>query len=369
MTKIVNKSPTLVSTTKKGLKKYWFAEILQSDKKVYLSTTYWQELADGGHSVKQTSAPYEVTPKNVGRANETSAEAQAQLELTSLIKKQRDKGYAPEGEEASDIPRPMLAHKFADRSHNIQWPAAVQPKLNGMRMLFDGETGWTRGGKTMIPEVIQHLTFNTKGVILDGELILPGNVLLQETMSAAKKFRPDVSPLLLYKVYDIVDDELTFKERFAQLQLTLSRHGVPKNIEIVPTIMLESEDELPAFHKRQVSQGYEGAMVRDLDSLYIQGDRSEYLLKYKMFQDAEFKIVDVLEGEGSDKGLAIFECVTKDGGIFKCRPEGTQEYRRKLWNNRKALVGKWLTVKFAELTKDKIPQFPVGIEVRDKGEF
>lgn len=98
-------------------------------------------------------------------------------------------------------------------------------------------------------------------------------------------------------------------------------------------------------------------------------NRSYSLLKLKDFQDAEYRIVDIIDGDGSDKNLAIFVLETDNGSRFNCRPEGSQENRAELYINRPKLLGKYLTVRFFELSKDNIPIFPVGVSIREWGEF
>jgi hypothetical protein len=94
-------------------------------------------------------------------------------------------------------------------------------------MLFDGEVGFSRGNKEIIPEVIQHLKFDTGGYMLDGELMLPNNVLLQESMSAIKKYRPGISDKLEYHVYDIVNTDLPYEDRMRLLEtMFLSRDNI-----------------------------------------------------------------------------------------------------------------------------------------------
>jgi DNA ligase-1 len=308
-----------------------------------------------------------AVPTNVGRANERDSKAQAEFEFDAILKKQKDKGYRAKGEKKQERPMPMLAHKFKDHKGKVEFPVYVQPKLNGMRMLFDGEVGFSRGNKEIIPEVIQHLTLETLGNILDGELMLPNNVLLQESMKAIKKYRPELSPELLYHVYDIVDNTRTFEERNDLIKV-LSPF-FPSNVVTVPTYICHNETDVIKYHTMFTKAGYEGTMIRDPQMGYEIGKRSYSLLKLKDFVDAEYKIVDVIEGEGSDKGLAIFILETEDGQTFNCRPEGTQENRAELYKSRKKLRNKFLTVRYQELSKDGIPIFPVGVAIREWGEF
>jgi ATP-dependent DNA ligase len=236
-----------------------------------------------------------------------------------------------------------------------------------MRMLFDGTVGWSRGNKEVIPEVIQHLQFDTGGFILDGELMLPDNILLQESMKAIKKYRPELSPTLLYHVYDVVDTDLPYAKR-QQLIVDICQNA-PKNVVMVKTVQASDDTQVFHLHNLFVSDGFEGTMVRAMDMQYETGKRSYSLLKLKDFVDAEYIIVGVLDGDGSDRGLAIFELETADGVKFNCRPEGSQENRAELFKNRKELIGKYLTVRYQELSRDGVPIFPVGVSIRERGEF
>jgi len=357
----------MVSKNKAGNKKYWKGHITQDGSRFYTQTSWYAETADGSLSKEQFSEPYYSEPTNVGRANERSSKEQAEFEFESILKKQRDLGFRYENEKASEVKKPMLAHKFRDHVEKAVWPSFVQPKLNGIRMLFDGKVGTSRGGKDIIPECIAHLQFDTEGHIMDGELMLPGNQLLQVSMTAIKKFRPELSPKLIYHIYDVVEPGMSYEERHKLVQKLCK--NAPKNVHMVQTEVCESKDDVMKFHKLFTSQGYEGAMLRNPNTGYEDGKRSYSLLKVKTFVDAEFMILDVVEGGGSEEGLAIFVLDNGDGARFNCRPEGNSTYRRELYASKKSLIGKYLTVRYFELSKDNIPIFPVGVTVRGKGEF
>lgn len=364
---IIESSKVLVAKNKADNKKFWQLHIVEIDSKFYTQTSWYQETEDGGLSKKQYSEPYYAEPTNLGRANERDNKSQAYFEFDAILKKQRDLGFRYENEKASEVKKPMLAHKFRDHMEKAVWPSFVQPKLNGIRMLYDGQGGMTRGGKDIIPECIAHLQFDTEGHVMDGELMLPGNQLLQVSMTAIKKFRPELSPQLIYHVYDVVEPEMPYANRM-ELVKRLCKNA-PKNVHMVQTEVCNEKSEVMKYHKLFTSQGYEGAMLRNPRVGYEDGKRSYSLLKVKSFVDAEFKILDVIEGGGSDKGLAIFVLDNGKGSRFNCRPEGTQESRREMFEARKSLIGKYLTVRYFELSKDEIPTFPIGVTVREKGEF
>lgn len=362
---IVDSSPVLASKTRVGKDKFWQAHVVTDGDDWYTQTSYWQVGKDGKKSIVQWSEPYQATPKNVGKANETSANNQAFSEFESMVTKQRDKGYAEVGMKSDIRPLPMLAQKFSERGGKMKWPVHVQPKLNGQRMNFDGTEAWSRGGKDIIPEVIQHLQCKTT-LVLDGELILPGNVLLQETMKATKKYVPGVSEKLNYVVYDIMDAHMVFSKRFERLKAFVESLNTP-NIILVPTYIAHDIAEVMSYHKQFVSQGYEGTMVRDDSGGYDIGHRNNQLQKFKDFVDAEFEIVGVIEGDGRFKGAAIFVCDNGYGETFRCTPEGTMEHRRELYDTRANHIGKFLTIRYQELSKDRVPLFPVGVDIREPG--
>jgi len=367
--KIIVSSSVLASKTRVGKDKYWQAHVVTDGKAWYTQTSYWQVNKAGEKSVTQWSDPYEATPKNVGRANETSAEEQARSEFDSMVTKQRDKGYTEPGTKTTIRPLPMLAQKFSERGTKMQWPVLVQPKYNGQRMLFDGKDGWSRGGKDIIPECIQHIASSFPAIsdTIDGELILPGNVLLQETMKATKKYVPGVSEKLMYRVYDVVLPDMPFSQRYEVLKEYVKNCG--GSVVLAPTYLAHDVAEVMAYHKQFIAEGYEGTMVRDDSEGYTIGQRSNQLQKYKDFVDAEFEIVAVVEGDGRFKGAAVFVCDNGHGVSFNCTPEGSMDYRRELFTNRDKYIGKFLTIRYQELSKLKIPLFPVGIDIRDVEDF
>ena len=91
-----------------------------------------------------------IVGKNIGRANETTPKQQAEKEAEAKWNKQYDKGYRIRVEELGDIPiRAMKLQtyyndngkKVTDNRHHINWPALVQPKLNGIKSLVTSING------------------------------------------------------------------------------------------------------------------------------------------------------------------------------------------------------------------------------------
>lgn len=363
--KTIFSTPVFENLTSKGLKKFWQGHVCQEGDQFFTRTSYWQSTASGELSIKQTSEPYEVKGKNIGKVNETTPKDQAMAELTSTVKKQMDKGYHEAGVEADILTLPMLAHVYEDRKHTLVLPGSVQPKLDGCRCLSKNGKKWSRQGKDFIAEVVAHLVFNTEGFTIDGELLLPSETGgFQDSLRAIKKFRPDVSPKLEYHVYDVVDEKMPFHVRYEMLQKLIAK--APPNVKLVQTHQISSEEEIFEHHARFTAAGFEGTMIRSHAGGYAVGQRNVQLLKLKDFLDDEFTIVGVEQGGGKELGCAIFVCETKDKKQFNVRPTGNTENRKEMWSQKESYIGEPLTVRFQNLSEDGIPRFPTGIAIRDK---
>jgi len=124
-------------------------------------------------------------------------------------------------------------------------------------------------------------------------------------------------------------------------------------------------DQMLAALDYAIDADYEGIMLRNITLPYMAGRSGESLYKLKRFFDEEFKIVGFEEATGKDSNTPVWICTTKDGKTFKARPMGTMAAREQMWRDRKEIIGKDLTVRFQEKSRDGVPRFPVGVTIRD----
>jgi DNA ligase-1 len=320
--------------------------------------------------------------KNVGKKNETTPYAQAEAEAQSKWEKQKKKGYvesieAAQNDELDDLIEggvvPMLAHKFSDQGHKIKFPAHIQPKLDGIRciaVIKDGEcTLWSRTRKkiTSMPHIAQELeaVFETKDIVLDGELYnhdFRDN--FEHIVSMVRQEEPDERHTdVQYHIYDIVSED-QFNVRNATLVKLFDVYEF-FTLKLVETFCIPEEKVMDIFNRFR-DQGYEGAMLRNSTSLYV-NKRSYDLQKVKQFEDDEFEIIGVEEGRGKLAGhVGAFVCKMSNGKEFLAKSKGSTERLKAYWDNPKLWLGKKLTVQYQGLTgAEKVPRFPVGIEIRD----
>jgi len=342
----------------------------------------WTEGADivteyGQINGKMQIARQTATAKNVGRSNETSPAEQAILEAKSKHKKKLDRTYSLSVEEAQkEVFLPMLASSFDKRKHSVDYPVDVQPKLDGVRCMafWEGDSIrlMSRGGKKW--ECSEHIEKQLeevlpKGWVLDGELYLHG-ATFQEITKLVKKLRTE-SVNIEYHVYDVPriegDTLEDWVDRCSCLGEFKDMSEDCESVTVVRTDMANNEDEVYELQSEYLEEGYEGAIVRELDGEYRFGYRSRSLLKVKNFMDEEYKIVDFTTGVGRFDGCIIWICETENGDAFKVVPQGTMEERQMTYYNARKDgegIGELLKVKFFELTDDNIPRFPVGLGIR-----
>jgi DNA ligase-1 len=363
----------LESETSRGTKKFWQGHVGSDGSDWYTYTSFWQETKDG-LSKKQIGEPTLIVGKNKGRANETTNEEQAYSELKTLTNKQIDKGYHEEGKVSTGLPLPMACLKLKDAKHRLTGKLVVQPKLDGLRAIYynDGKEKkmWSRKGKLMIPQIYHHLHFDTEGYKIDGELMLPRpKFSFQHTMSATKRFQLNLSPLLQYHVFDILDESGTipFRERYKIARRLVEKANNP-NVLLVSTFKVDDLDGVMEHQDKFVEMGYEGIIVRMVDGKYKMENhgRSHEIQKFKYFYDKEFVIVGMEDGRGKNAGVAKYICKTETGTLFGVDFNGTVEERKEMFQNQEKYIGKMLTIRYQEFTDDGVtPKFGKGINIRD----
>lgn len=308
--------------------------------------------------------------KNIGRSNETTPEQQALFESESKYNKQLDKLYRPTQDEAASVGQvlPMLAKNYLDSGHRIIWPCYGSPKLDGVRCIADvnGEvvTLHSRGGKTYpcpehIREHLVKLSLKTKVSRFDGELYKHG-LSLQEIVSAVKKHN-DNTPSIEYHVFDIPSNKL-WKNRHLDVINLASKVEEDSSIKVVVCARLDNPSAAEVALGLLVEMGYEGLMLRNDEGMYEFNHRSADLQKWKLMQDLEAKVIGV-EKDKLGEGVLVCHLAKDKEKIFKCKMKGTHETRE--YSNMEKLVGQWITVRYQAFTDDGIPQFPVGLYVRE----
>jgi len=365
------KLPTLYSRTATGAVQEWTVEIEGSAYR----TLHGQH---GGKIV--TTEWFTTVPTNVGRSNERDGAAQALFEAEACWKKKVDSGMFEDILAVDDFTfiEPMLAKKWEDRKSKVAYPVYCQPKLDGMRAIITRHGATSRNGKpwVTIPHILKALepVFESyPDLILDGELYFHGlHDDFNKISSLIKKTKPSAADLeesaavIQYYWYDIADKTLKFVERNAKLASICVTYDFSIDSVIVPVSTYTAPDEasLDTLYGIFLEDGYEGQMVRTNDAYEYK--RSNTLLKRKEFQDDEYRIVSIEEGNGNKSGMAGYAVLEREDGVrFRSNIKGNHTFLKELLPDAASYIGKYATCKFFNLTPDGIPRFPYVIGFRE----
>lgn len=324
--------------------------------------------------------------KNVGRANETTVTQQVLNEINSEYTKKQNQGkyHTSVGESiyfGAKFHECMLADKYNPKKHN-KFPYYSQPKLDGIRCLVSKDGMQSRNGKPIVaaPHILEALKpffADYPDVVLDGELYnheLKDN--FEKIVSLVRKTKPTAADLeeskelVQYHIYDAIMDE-PFEDRkkfliscngFDWMNLGSSNREYAKRyIVLVPTVIISEEDELYSDLSLYLDNGYEGQMLRVPGSPY-EGKRSKFLIKHKEFEDAEFEVVDIVEGKGNWAGYAkAVEIRLEDGTTQFSGVRGSFDFLKDVLYNANQYIGGQVTVRYQNKTDDGKLRFPVVV--------
>jgi len=215
----------------------------------------------------------------------------------------------------------------------------------------------------IIKNELQGFFEDNKTLILDGELFSEC-LTFEELVGLVKRKSTDAECKFKYHVYDIYDtsnENSTFNDRFVNSE-TVQALRCYEYVEIVETSKCDSATSVNSLYDEHKLK-YEGSIVRN-NTPYAQ-KRSCNLLKLKGQEEDEYLIVGYRDGIGREKGQVIWECKTKSGTVFQCRPKGNKESRSNLLRIADTYVGSYCTVMYQELTSKGVPRFPIGKCVRN----
>lgn len=318
----------------------------------------------GGKLIQHEKA---CTGKNIGKSNETSPEDQAKLELESEYKSKKDEGYFETQQEAKTevVILPMLAKSYGDYKNKIDWTTAyVQPKLDGMRCLAHIKSGtvtlMSRDGKVIqnMDHIIKEFSLIKEDCILDGELYAHG-LSFQENMKLIKKYRNGETENICFHSYDRVSED-SFTRRYLEIEFPSSDH-----VLFVDTLPIKNQQDLDKAHAENISEGYEGSIVRWGNQGYKIGGRSENLLKYKDFQDLALPILDIIPCEQRPEwGKPVFFWKGAKDDTLEAGMRYSHAERIDFLKNKKNYISKTAELRFFEYSDTGVPRFPVMVGIR-----
>jgi DNA ligase-1 len=270
----------------------------------------------------------------------------------------------------------QLAHKFEAKRVEKLDKIGIEPKLDGVRCITvvqDGKVNiYSRKGKTLDAQDAFAKTFMPELAslgdgVFDGELY--GKDFKSTIEQVRRKHDADVSGIKLHvwdwmPVDDWVEQNTSLTTQDARETLEdLSIGSKCKFVEVVPRMIVHPR-EVRKYHDMYVEQGYEGAMVKLLDSTYKFG-RGHNVMKYKHFDTADLSVTSFEEGEGKYQGMlgALVVARPHKGSTIRVKVGSgfSDKQREEIWANRSTYRGKTVEVQYFEVTPDGSLRFPTFV--------
>lgn len=268
---------------------------------------------------------------------------------------------------------------------------ALSLKLNGIRSTrFKGDF---KSRQNKVQEGLNHIKDELNQIewlrdfVIDGETVrnnkdnIPDNENFRLTTSIMNSKSADKSEII-YTIFDLIPTEefikgessLGFKDRLTnyldRLREDIIRLDL-KSITVAPTYYRGTDhNKIEELLTEIDGQGYEGLMcLRDTP---YKCKRHNGILKCKVFETSDCKIIGYVEGDGRLKGTLGSFVIDYKGNSVNVGSGYSDIQREEFWNNRDNYIGRILEVKYKEESKDKTTgltslQFPTFVCIREEG--
>ena len=272
--------------------------------------------------------------------------------------------------------KPMLAKNWEDFSNKVKYPLICQPKINGIRAVWDGKNLYSRYGNLIgqtQKKLLGYLKKHFSNSCLDGELY-DFDMSLQQIMGAATT-ETGTTAELCYIVFDLSLPKLPnmcYRDRFDILMDKMRDNNISLNTEdkilLVDSHMVSGNSEVEKWIQIYIDKNgwkkpYEGVMLKNPEAIYAH-TRTNVLLKYKKWILATAVVEGVEEGKGKYIGmmgkLKVRMTACEDSTIKVKEPfyvgTGFQDYERNVfWKNKANLIGRHIQISFRDLTQYNVP--------------
>lgn len=291
--------------------------------------------------------------------------------------------YLPKNNTTDDgFTLPMLAKVLKDNKPFDKRRYLGQYKINGVRCIIGAiktndlfnpirltyrsreGTDWTPKltwmDEVIKPEIKDDLldAMLEEGACLDGELYIPG-YKVNDINSFVKNEKLPQHYQLQYWCYDIAIDNMSYdaRRKFRTENInricytfdTYDQHLNNKSkLILLPDVVISDIDDATRFRDKFISLGFEGLIIRDINSAYQFGARNLAMLKYKRVDDAKFKIVDIVP-EGVRTTLCKFVLRNDiNDELFEATGNFDHSRQEYILKHKEDFIGKLATCEYRE---------------------
>ena len=297
------------------------------------------------------------------------------------------------------IKRPMLAGQAPDNLSDLRFPLIASPKLDGIRCeKIDGQVL----SRSMKPIQNHSIRERLEAVLPDGAdgEIMAGNTFQVCSSSVMKH---DGEPDVTFWMFDLFSDDLDrpYVDRLRDMVALFKANDFGELVQLVPTVVVNSVEELLALNARYLEEGFEGTMTRDPAGGYKQGrstTKQQWLLKVKPFEDSEAEITGFDEMMHNDNAKEVNELGLTKRSTAKAgkRPAGTlgrffakdvngrfpdvelrigtgkgltKRLRQEIWDDQAAYLGKIIKYKYQAIGTMDAPRIPIFLGFRSRDDM
>lgn len=233
----------------------------------------------------------------------------------------------------------------------------VSEKLDGVRGRWDGRRLWTRSGQSIDPPA--WFTAGWPALPMDGELWVARGRFEQASDTVRALHASDRAwRRMHFMVFDLPADPGRFEVRVLHMRKLLGNTGIAW-LRPIPQFRVDDAATLDARLEQIAAAGGEGLVLHHRDTRYHAG-RSEDLLKYKPYDDAEARVVAHTAGRGKYEGMLGALIVQRADGLRFRIGSGFSDAQRAS----PPAIGSNVTYRYNGLTANGVPRFARFLHVR-----
>ncbi|CAH9064244.1 DNA ligase [Pseudoalteromonas holothuriae] len=235
----------------------------------------------------------------------------------------------------------------------------VSEKFDGVRAIWNGHNLITKSG--LIISAPAWFIEPLDNEVLEGELWSGYKQFAFVSALARSKRQRDADwQQVRYLVFDAPDPALPFSARYQHYQAKINRMKTT-HIHAVEQLHFEHQQQLEQYYQMVLMRGGEGLILHQKHALH-QAGRSDRILKYKPYQDAEAIVIGYTEGKGKYKGMIGALKVKSEQGLeFKIGTGISDQLRQQ-----PPKIGSQITYRYQGLTKYGKPRFARFLRMRPK---
>ncbi|MDI1252671.1 DNA ligase [Thermomonas sp.] len=246
------------------------------------------------------------------------------------------------------MPAPMLATGFHPDIDIASY--LVSEKLDGVRARWDGRQLLTRAGNRI--DAPAWFTAGWPAQAIEGELWI-GRGQFQQVSDLVRALQPDTSAWrqVHFMAFDLPTSPQPFATRTRALRDLVRRAALPQ-LQRIAQVHLTDRAQLDARLDAVVAGRGEGLMLHYAFAHYRPG-RTDELLKYKRWDDAEARVVGYRPGKGKYAGMVGALLVEDAHGRRFALGSGLRDADR----TRPPPIGSMVTFRYNGLTAKGTPRF------------